>query len=343
MQVDLFLFAPRIEDIRDRARQAEDGGFDGLFVAETFGDPFQCLAVASQHTARTTLGTSIALAFTRSPMTTALAAWDLQRATRGRFVLGLGSQVRRHVERRFSMPFDPPVTRMREYAQAVRHIWGAFQEEHPLAFHGDYYSHDYLPPGFMPGSLDWGPPPLYIAAVGPRMFEAAGAVADGALIHPIHTVEYLRQVAEPALTRGLEQSNRDRRTFGLSVTVLCIVGTGEGEGHREAVRRQFAMYASTPAYRPVLELHGWGEISDRLRNAVRSGAQDTMAALVPDELLEQFSVVAQSWPAAIEVARARYEGVADRLMFQNAPPLHVVAGGMTATDSAHSARPAATP
>lgn len=337
MQVDLFLFAPRIEDMRARARQAEDGGFDGLFVAETFGDPFQCLAVASQHTVRATLGTSIALAFTRSPMTTALAAWDLQRATEGRFVLGLGSQVRRHVERRFSMPFDPPVTRLREYTRAVRHIWGAFQEEHPLAFHGDYYSHDYLPPSFSPGKLEWGPPPVYVAAVGPRMFEAAGTVADGALIHPIHTVEYLRQVAEPALRRGLEQSDRERRGFGLSVTVLCIVGDGEDEGQREAVRRQFALYASTPAYRPVLELHGWGEISDRLRDAVRSGAQDTMAALVPDDLLEQFCVVAESWEAAIAVARARYDGVADRLMFQNGPPLHVVASEMAATESTHSA------
>jgi probable F420-dependent oxidoreductase len=182
------------------------------------------------------------------------------------------------------MPFDPPAPRLREYARALRHIWGAFQQEHPLDFRGQYYTQDYLPAAISPGPLESGPPPIHLAAVGPLMFQAAGEVADGALIHPIHTEEYLRQVAEPALRQGLEQSGRDRDAFTLSATVLCIVGDGEAEGQRGAVRRQFAFYASTPAYRPVLDLHSWGRLGDRLRDAVRRGAYESMADEVADEV-----------------------------------------------------------
>jgi probable F420-dependent oxidoreductase len=201
VKFDLYLYHPRQEEMAARVRQAESGGFDGLFVAESTADPFQCLAVAAPHSSSLDLGTAVALAFPRSPMVAAMAAWDLQRATRGRFVLGLGSQVRRHIERRFSAPFAPPAARLREYTQAVRHVWGAFQGSHKLGFDGAYYHLDYLPGMMNPGPLAEGPPLLYLAALGPRMFEVAGAVADGALIHPIHTREYLRTVAEPAIGR----------------------------------------------------------------------------------------------------------------------------------------------
>lgn len=324
MKIDLYLYRPRQEEMPARARQAERGGFDGLFVAESTADPFQCLAVAGPHTSRVTLGTSVALAFPRSPMLTAVAAWDLQRATGGRFVLGLGSQVRRHIERRFSAPFAPPAARLREYAQAVRHIWGAFQGSHELRFSGSYYQLDYLPAAVNPGPLAEGPPPLYLAALGPQMFEAAGAVADGALIHPIHTREYLRTVAEPAIARGLAAAGRRREQFGLSATVLGIVGADEGSdaggASREAVRRQFAFYASTPAYRPVLELHGWEALGDKLRALVRQGDAGAMAAVVPDEVLDEFCVSAPTWNEAIDQARHRYHGLVDRVMFQAAPP-----------------------
>jgi probable F420-dependent oxidoreductase len=236
MKVDLYLYRPALNEMPGRGRQAEQGGFDGLFVAESTGDPFQNLAVASQHTSQVTLGTSVALAFPRSPMLTAVSAWELQRATNGRHILGLGSQVRRHIERRFSAPFTPPAARLREYAQAVRHIWGAFQDEHPLGFHGDYYTLDYLPDAMNPGPLAAGPPPIYLAALGPVMFQAAAAVADGALIHPIHTQEYLRTVAEPAIARGLAESGRSRKEFTLSATVLCIIDEDAGDASREAVR-----------------------------------------------------------------------------------------------------------
>jgi probable F420-dependent oxidoreductase len=321
MKFDLYLYHPCQEEMPGRARQAELGGFDGLFVAESTADPFQCLAVAGPHTSRVTLGTSVALAFPRSPMVTAVAAWDLQRATRGRFILGLGSQVRRHIERRFSAPFAPPAARLREYARAVRHVWGAFQGSHGLGFQGSYYQLDYLPAAMNPGPLAAGTPQLYLAALGPQMFEAAGAVADGALIHPIHTREYLRTVAEPAIARGLAEAGRRREEFGLSVTVLCIVEEDAGEAAREAVRRQFAFYASTPAYRPVLELHGWEGLGDRLRALVRSGEVAAMAAVVPDEVLDEFCVCAPTWDEAVSRARRRYEGLVDRVMFQSAPPV----------------------
>ena len=320
MKVDLYLYRPALDEMPGRGRQAEQGGFDGLFVAESTGDPFQNLAVASQHTSRVTLGTSVALAFPRSPMLTAVSAWELQRATNGRHILGLGSQVRRHIERRFSAPFTPPAARLREYAQAVRHIWGAFQGEHPLGFHGEYYTLDYLPDAMNPGPLAAGPPPIYLAALGPVMFQAAAAVADGALIHPIHTQEYLRTVAEPAIARGLAESGRSREEFTLSATVLCIVDEDAGDASREAVRRQFAFYASTPAYRPVLELHGWQSLGDRLRGLVRRGEHDAMAAQVPDEILDTFCVAARTWGEAIELAVRRYQGIVDRVMFQSAPP-----------------------
>jgi probable F420-dependent oxidoreductase len=219
----------------------------------------------------------------------------------------------------------------------VRHVWGAFQGSHGLGFKGAYYQLDYLPAMMNPGPLAEGPPPLYLAALGPRMFEVAAAVADGALVHPIHTREYLRAVAEPAIARGLAEAGRRREEFGLSVTVLGIVEPGAGAASREAVRRQFAFYASTPAYRPVLELHGWAGLGDRLRLMVRQGDPPAaMAAAVPDEVLDEFCVSARSWDEAIERARRRYDGLADRIMFQSAPPLEAAA--VAAVASAPGAR-----
>jgi len=323
MKFDLLLFGPTHREIAARARQAELGGFDGLFVAETRSDPFQALALAAAHTARVEVGTAIALAFPRSPMLTAVAAWDLQSASDGRFVLGLGSQVRKHIERRFSAEFDRPAARLGEYARAVRHIWGAFQGEHPLDFHGEFYAFDYLTPAVNPGPRECGPPPIYLSAFGPRMFQTAGAVADGVFVHPVHSLDYLQAVAEPAIARGLGRADRARTDFAVSVTALCIVADGDGPGGRESVRRQFAFYASTPAYRPALELHGWGELGDHLRDLVRRGEHEALAAAVPDAALERFCIVADGWADAIATARQRYAGVADRVGFQAAPPLDV--------------------
>jgi probable F420-dependent oxidoreductase len=256
-------------------------------------------------------------------MLTAISAWDLQRETRGRFVLGLGSQVRRHIERRFSAPFSRPAARLKDYTLAVRACWAAFAGQSPLAHHGGYYTLDYLPEMMNPGPLPVPAPPIWLAALGPVMFRTAAEVADGALIHPVHTLDYLAQVAEPAIGEGLERAGRAREEFTLSATVLAIVAEAHDEAEREAVRAQFAFYASTPAYRPVLELHGWGALGDRLRDLVRRGERLSMGSVVPDEVLETFCIVADTWEEAVRAARRRYAGVVDRVMFQAPVPATV--------------------
>jgi probable F420-dependent oxidoreductase len=322
MKFDLNLVSAPLREMPEWARQATNAGFDGIFVAETTQDPFLPLAVASDHAVDLDLGTSIALAFPRSPMVTAVAAWDLHRACGGRFILGLGAQVRKHVERRFAAPYDPPIARLREYVQAVRHIWEAFQGEHDLNFHGEHYRLDFLPPAASPGRSEVGFPRIYLAALGPAMYRTAGAVADGAFVHPLHTVDYLRGVAEPAIADGLCRSGRRRSEFSLSTTTLVSVGTGE-EGRRALARsrEQLAFYCSTPAYRPVLQFHGWEDVGDKLNAMLRAGQQlDAMAAAVPDEMLEAVSITADTWVEAAQLARERYAGVAERTSFYYAPP-----------------------
>jgi probable F420-dependent oxidoreductase len=313
----MYMFRNDAAAVRARFEQVERGGYDGLFVGETSSDPYLSLGVAAAATQRATLGTAVALAFPRSPMITAVAAWDLQRASNGRFVLGLGSQVRKSIERRYSSTFDRPAARLREYVTAVKACWDAFQGHRPLGHHGNFYTLDFLPDMLRPTPLETAPPPIYLAALGPTMFRNAGEVAEGAIVHPLHTLDYLREVAEPALSDGLALTGRARASFTLSVTVLAIVGESTTDAEREAVRSQLAFYAATPAYRPILDLHGWGPINDTLCGLTQAGASPhELAAAVPDEVLDAFCVVADTWPEAIAVARRRYRGIADRVMFQ---------------------------
>lgn len=322
LQLDLFLFHAESGELAARGRQAEEGGFDGIFVAETLRDPFQQLALLAEHSSSVTLGTAVALAFPRSPMLTAISGWDVARACDGRFILGLGSQVRKHIERRFSVTYEHPATRLGEYCLAVRHIWEAFQGDHSLDFHGEFYSMDFLPDAVNPGPLLGEVPQIYLAALGALMFRTAGRVADGAMIHPVHSVEYLRAVAEPAIARGLAESGRSRDSFCLEATVFSIVGVGEeGRREREVMRAQFAFYASTPAYSSVLELHGWGHLHDTLRTLVREERMSEMIRAVPDEVLNEFCIVADDWIDAAALARNRYTGIVDRIAFHSAPPL----------------------
>ncbi len=283
------------------ARRLEAAGYDGFWTAETRHDPFLPLAVAAGASSRLTLGTAIATAFTRSPMVTALAAWDLQRASGGRFVLGLGTQVRAHNVRRFSVPWEAPGPRLRELVEAIRHIWGAFQGEHRLRFRGRFYRHDLMSPFFDPGPIDQPPPPIYLAAVTPTMYRLAGEVADGIHVHPFHTVRYLREVAFPALG-----DRRERLTFVGSV--LAVVGADE-----QAVREQIAFYGSTPTYRPVLEAHGRAALGEQLHRLMARGDAAAMAAAIDDELLGELAVSAGSWDEAGRLARERCEGVLDRV------------------------------
>jgi probable F420-dependent oxidoreductase len=285
------------------AARLEELGYDGLWTPEIRNDPFLPLAVAAGSTSRVTLGTAIATAFTRSPMVTAMIAWDLQRASGGRFVLGLGTQVKGHNERRFSVPWESPGPKLRELVEALRHIWGAFQGEHALSFRGRFYRHDLMTPFFDPGPLEHPFPPVFLGAVTPYMYGMAGEVADGVHVHPFHTVRYLREVALPALEPA---GRRDEMT--LVAPVFVVVG-----GDDEAMRLQIAFYGSTRTYRPVLELHGWGELGEHLYRLMARGDVAGMAAAIGDDVLAEFAVFGATWEDALRALRERYEGVLDRV------------------------------
>jgi probable F420-dependent oxidoreductase len=305
-----------LDDVPVLARGLEERGYGGVWTSETDHDPFLPLLLAGVATTRLQVGTAIAVAFARSPMTVAATAHDLQRHTRGRFVLGLGTQVRAHVERRFSMPWSAPVPRMREYVAALRAIWAAWQEGTRLAFRGEHYRHTLMTPVFSPESHEWGAPPVYLAAVGPGMTRLAGEVADGLFAHAFTTARYLRERTLPALEEGLAAAGRSRDEVTVCLPGFVVTGATEEErtAAADAVRARIAFYASTPAYRPVLELHGWEGLADEL-HALSVGRREdrwtAMRDLVDDEVLGTFAVVAGPADVGGEV-RARFEGLVDR-------------------------------
>jgi len=282
------------KDAAATAKQVEAEGFDGLWCAETSHDPFLALMLAAEHTERLELGTGIAVAFARNPMSTAMLANDLQAYSKGRFLLGLGSQIKPHIEKRFSMPWSHPAPRMREYISAMRAIWSAWNDGTKLAFRGDFYTHTLMPPFFNAGPNPYGPPQVYLAAVGELMTEVAGETADGLLAHGFTTARYMREVTMPALERGLERSGRSRAEFSVSYPAMIVTGTNdeEVETATKAVKAQLAFYGSTPAYKPVLELHGWGELHGELNRMSKRGQWEEMGALLPDDLVDAFAVVA---------------------------------------------------
>ncbi|MPY94655.1 MAG: TIGR03617 family F420-dependent LLM class oxidoreductase, partial [Acidimicrobiia bacterium] len=265
------------------ARAAEEVGFDGAWTTENQADPFLPLALAAEHTERLLLGPSVAIAFARTPMTVAYLASDLQRYSGGRFALGLGSQVRPHVEKRFSMPWSRPAARMRDFVLALRAIWGAWEQGEPLAHRGEFYTHTLMTPAFTPPENPYGPPPVLVAAVGPRMTEVAGEVADGLLAHPFLTERYLHDVTVPALEAGLARRGDGTTLDDFEIGLSAFVALDEADV--EAVRRQISFYGSTPAYRPVLDAHGWGDLQTELNALSKQGRWDEMVGLVEDEVL----------------------------------------------------------
>jgi probable F420-dependent oxidoreductase len=301
------------------ARDAEAAGYSALWSLEAAHDPFFPLLLAAEHTERLEVGTSIAVAFARNPMTLAYLADDLHRFSKGRFILGLGSQIKPHIERRFSMPWSKPAARMREMVLAIRAIWRSWETGERLAFEGDIYRHTLMTPFFSPGPNPHGNPRIFVAAVGERMTRVAAEVADGLLVHGFTTPRYLREVTLPRVQGGLAARGRDRSTF--EVTYPGFIATGSSEERltaaKDAIREQLAFYGSTPAYRPVLALHGWGDVAEELHALSRRnepGAWQQMAALISDEILETFAVVAAPGEVAGEV-RARFDGVVDRFSF----------------------------
>jgi probable F420-dependent oxidoreductase len=281
---------------KDDARRIEDAGYNGLWVGETKHEPFLQLLHAADATERVTIGTAIAIAFARTPMTLANTAFDLALYSRGRFVLGLGSQVKPHIERRFSMPWSHPAARMRELVLAVRAIWATWQDGTPLAFEGEFYRHTLMTPFFSPEPHEYGPPPVFLAGVGERMTEVAGEVCDGFFFHPFTTDRYLRNVTLPALHRGRQRASRaGLDDFAIAGPAFACVGRNEAElaVAIKGTKDQIAFYASTPAYRPVLELHGWGELQPELTRLSKAGRWSEMGELIDDDMLHAFAVVGE--------------------------------------------------
>lgn len=298
------------------AATLEAQGYDGLWTAETAHDPFFPLLLASQHTERVELGTGIAVAFARSPMNLANIAWDLQAASGGRFILGLGSQIKPHIEKRFSMPWSKPAARMRELILAMRAIWQSWEEGTKLDFRGDFYTHTLMTPFFNPGPNPHGNAKIFLAGVGERMTEVAGEVCDGFLCHAFTTERYLREVTIPALERGAAKAGRSLADIEISGPAFVVTGATEEEmeASATAIRKQIAFYGSTPAYRPVLELHGWGELQDELNRMSKEGRWEEMGTLITDEILDAFAVVGEPEQIAPKMA-ARYGDVVQRLSF----------------------------
>jgi probable F420-dependent oxidoreductase len=274
------------------------------------------LVVAAEHTERVDLGTSIAVAFARNPMTLANVGYDLQTYSKGRFRLGLGSQIKPHIEKRFSMPWSRPAARMRELVLAMRAIWRSWETGEPLAFRGEFYRHTLMTPMFDPGPNPYGDPAVLLAAVGGLMTEVAGEVADGVILHAFTTERYVREVTLPALERGFAAGGRARADFEISGPLFVVTGTTEEQmaASARATKQQIAFYGSTPAYRPVLELHGWGELGDELNRLSKRGEWVQMGEILDDEVLDAFAVVAEPEQVAARM-KARYGGLVDRILF----------------------------
>jgi probable F420-dependent oxidoreductase len=311
-----------LSEIANRARQLESGGYDGAYTFEGPHDPFLPVLLAAEHTERLELSTAIAVAFARNPMTLAQTAYDLQSASEGRFILGLGSQIRPHIEKRFSMPWSKPAPRMRELALAIRAIWACWHEGAPLRFDGDFYRHTLMTPFFNPGPNPYGPPRMWLAGVGPAMTEVAGEVADGFLVHPFSTERFLREVTLPALERGFDRAGRTRARFEIAFPLMIVTGDSDEEiaAAEAGVRRQLAFYGSTPAYRRVLDVHGWGELQPELNALSKRGEWVEMGERIDDDVLQTFAVVDAPAKVAARIVD-RYGDLLDRVSFYTTRPM----------------------
>jgi len=309
VKLDAALAPASLSDVPAQAAAAEALGFDTVWTSETQHDPFLPLALAAEHTTHLGLGTAVAIAFARSPTVLAHSAWDLAAASGGRFRLGLGTQVRPHIERRFGLPWPAsPANALREYIQALRAVWHVWQSGERLNFRGEVYRLTLMTPFFSPGPIEHPSIPIYLAGVNRGMIRLAGECADGLHAHPLHSARYLREIVHPALRDGATRGGREPGLVDISVSVFTVTDPDEAA----FARAQISFYASTPSYRPVMELHGWAEVADRLSGLARRGAWTDMPAQIDDEMLRTFAVVADRGELA-SALRERYHGLADRL------------------------------
>jgi probable F420-dependent oxidoreductase len=296
------------------AAELEEAGFDGAYTFEGQSDPFITVAAAAMHTKKLELMTSIAVAFSRNPMTLAYLGNDLQNLSRGRFTLGLGAQVKAHIERRFSMPWSKPAARMREMVLAINAIWDSWQTGEKLKFEGEFYQHTLMSPIFSPGPNEHGKPEIYIAGVGPVMTEVAAEVGDGYFLHPFNTEQSMDQLSLAAVDRGLAKAGKNRADYCVSAQVSTATGLDDEsmEAAIASARNQIAFYASTPAYLPVLECHGWEDLQPEANSLIKEGKWMELAGLVDDDMLNTFAVVGTPKEVGEKIV-ARYAGKVDRI------------------------------
>lgn len=305
-----------VAGVPEAARQVEELGFDGLVLTETKEDPYIVMALAAATTERIELTTAVAMAFPRSPTATAMTAWTLQRAAAGRFVLGLGTQVKGHIERRYGMKWSAPAPWIEEYVAAVRAVWDCWQHGTPLDFHGEHYELTLMNPLFDPGPIDQPDIPVHLAAVNAGMARVAGRVANGLRPHPICTRRYLQEVLVPALETGMRQAQRADAAIDICASPLIVTGPDDAsvEQRMSDVRARIAFYASTRTYRPVFDTHDWGEIAERLSHLSKQQRWDEMEPLVTDEMVETVAVVAPHERLAAAIVE-RYAGICTKVEF----------------------------
>lgn len=301
-----------LRKVKPAIQGVEADGYDIVTTMENKHDPFLPLAVGAVETERVELATAIAISFSRSPMAVANASWDLNEASRGRFVLGLGTQVKAHNERRFSVPWTPPAPRMREYLQALRAIWRCWRLGEKLAFEGDHYRFTLMPPYFVPESLGLRIPPMTLAAVGPAMLRVAGEAADGVRLHPFCTPKYIEETVMPQLERGMARSGRTRETFEITGGGFIATGPDDATVHerREWVRYRVGFYGSTPAYYPVFEAHDLKDLGLKLNRMTKDGEWDKLQTVISDDVLDLFAVAARHDELEPALAK-RFGGVSD--------------------------------
>ena len=315
MKIDAGIISSDAREAGISAKNLEDAGYDGAFTYEGPHDPFLPLVGAALSTEKIELMTSIAVAFARNPMVLANLGFDLNLLSKGRFILGLGSQIKPHITKRFSMPWSSPAARMKEMISAIQAIWDCWQNGTKLDFRGEFYSHTLMTPFFTPASNPYGTPKIYVAAVGPLMTKAVAESADGLLVHPFHTVKYMEEITLPGVKEGLAEANKSEKNFDFSISVMTATGLDEESfvNSVKAVRNQIAFYGSTPAYRGVLESCDAGDLQERLNLLSKEGKWAEMAKMIDNDILNNIAVIAESPELAAKEIKKRYEGKGDRL------------------------------
>lgn len=309
MKFDATLPPTGLKDVAEIAKAAEEIGFEALWTQETQHDPFLPCALIAEHTRRLHMGTGIAVSFARSPANIAHTAWDLAAQSNGRFLLGLGTQVKAHIERRFGLPWPESVTgKLREQIQVIRAFWDCWQNGTKLNYRGEYYKITLMSPFFNPGAIEHPNIPIYIAGVNTGLARLAGELCEGFHAHPFHSVRYLKEVVLPAIEAGAREENRRRQDVSVSITAFVATSPEE----MNLARAQISFYASTPSYRPVMDLHGWAGVAEKLSAHAARGEWAEMPGLITDEMLHEFCLVTDEKKLAVEL-KYRYEGIVDRL------------------------------